>query len=283
MSNPKMIMKMRTFQWLRKLFCMTQPFSILVVIALWGLLLPASQQVVFAESSKSLLYPSGTWRYKMTVSVETPEGIKTGFAVREVTVELVPKLTPEMKPTTRIKGEAVVVDLGQRGVVFALLVGNTLGTDHAKFLPFHVFPFGKEPLSKEGIVYYRNLKAGPTDIDLQLLPTLVRFRNQSDPKTIENLIEVDVCPGHRGWPKVYCLKKDRFEEALGEGVQFKSATIEMTEESVTADVEKYLPWLPDYYNKMLDGQRYNKRGAQYPLANSLASGAFSVGVIKRGQ
>jgi hypothetical protein len=30
--------------------------------------------------------PSGTWRYKMTVEVETPEGIKSGLAVREVTI-----------------------------------------------------------------------------------------------------------------------------------------------------------------------------------------------------
>ena len=30
------------------------------------------------------MFPSGTWRYKMTVTVETPEGIKTGSAVREV-------------------------------------------------------------------------------------------------------------------------------------------------------------------------------------------------------
>jgi len=29
-------------------------------------------------------YVSGTWRYKMTVVVETPEGIKSGSAVREV-------------------------------------------------------------------------------------------------------------------------------------------------------------------------------------------------------
>jgi hypothetical protein len=27
---------------------------------------------------------AGSWRYKMTVEVETPEGLKTGSAVREV-------------------------------------------------------------------------------------------------------------------------------------------------------------------------------------------------------
>ena len=33
---------------------------------------------------------SYSWRYKMTVEIETPEGIKTGSAVREVTILFTP-------------------------------------------------------------------------------------------------------------------------------------------------------------------------------------------------
>jgi hypothetical protein len=40
-------------------------------------------------------YPHGTMRYKMTVTVETPEGIKTGFAVREVSMRRYPQILPE--------------------------------------------------------------------------------------------------------------------------------------------------------------------------------------------
>jgi hypothetical protein len=40
------------------------------------------------------VYPSGTLRYKMTVSVETPEGIKTGSAVREIYFYRTPQLVP---------------------------------------------------------------------------------------------------------------------------------------------------------------------------------------------
>ena len=29
-------------------------------------------------------FPSATWRYKITVEVETPEGLKTGTAVRQL-------------------------------------------------------------------------------------------------------------------------------------------------------------------------------------------------------
>src|SRR4051812_10059597 len=77
----------------------------------------------------NIAYPSGTWHYKMTVTVETPEGIKTGSAVRAVTVHLVPRLSLEVHPTIEVKGEAVAVDLGRRGVLFALMRGGLRGDD----------------------------------------------------------------------------------------------------------------------------------------------------------
>ena len=29
-------------------------------------------------------HPSGTWRYKVTVEIETPEGVKSGSAIRQL-------------------------------------------------------------------------------------------------------------------------------------------------------------------------------------------------------
>ncbi|PZP55643.1 MAG: hypothetical protein DI586_06155, partial [Micavibrio aeruginosavorus] len=43
-------------------------------------------------------YPSGTWRYKITINIDTPDGVKTGSAVREVTVSRGIALTPESGP-----------------------------------------------------------------------------------------------------------------------------------------------------------------------------------------
>lgn len=39
-----------------------------------------------------------------------------------------------------VKGEAIVVDLGQRGVLFALLRGQTLGSDYSKYVLFKAIP-----------------------------------------------------------------------------------------------------------------------------------------------
>lgn len=197
----------------------------------------------------NVAYPSGTWRYKITVEVETPEGIKTGSAVREVTVQLTPKITPETKPTTSLKGEAVVVDLGKRGVVFALLKGHRMGEDHGTFLPFYAFPFWAEWSSKDTIHYYRNLKAGPTEIEPDKYPLFVRFRDQKAPKTIENLYEVDWCLERH--TDGTCTKTgfhvvaDRFEDAFGEGVRLKSVTVEMTDAEITRQVKTFMPSYED--------------------------------------
>ena len=70
----------------------------------------------------NIAYPSATWRYKMTVTVETPEGIKTGSAVREVHVRTEPDILPEAATMHfSVKGEAVVVDLGHGKYLFAVM------------------------------------------------------------------------------------------------------------------------------------------------------------------
>lgn len=53
-------------------------------------------------------------RYKMTVEVETPQGIKTGDAVREVTHSTPPPIPMlgESRPTWSVAGEAVRAALG---------------------------------------------------------------------------------------------------------------------------------------------------------------------------
>ncbi|MCL8018139.1 hypothetical protein, partial [Streptomyces sp. AS02] len=57
----------------------------------------------------------------------------------------------------------------------------------------------------------------------------------------------------------------------------KDITIEMTDEPVTWEMSRHIPWLADYYNKRLDGQRFGTATTDHKLANSLSSGSFSTG------
>lgn len=64
-----------------------------------------------------------TYRYRLTVEVETPEGIKSGFSVIEVRTTMAGrvKLPDANALAIDFIGEAVTVDLGKRGLLFALL------------------------------------------------------------------------------------------------------------------------------------------------------------------
>lgn len=202
-----------------------------------------------------------TWNYKVTVNIDTPEGVKSGSAVREVSnyTNIASWINPDVASrSTSVKGEAVVIDLGKRGVVFALV-----GHDSYREL-YSAFPV-KAPASIEGTVYYDSLKPSTTAElkDVRARPKLVTFENLNDPKTIK--------PIYYG----------KMEGVLGEGVRLKSITVEITDEPVTWGIEKWLPWIPNYYNKRLDGNRYGTVKATNKTANALSAGAFSTGEMNK--
>jgi len=94
------------------------------------------------------------------------------------------------------------------------------------------------------------------DLDLSDLPLLVRFRDPQKPATVETVDPQDLA------------------KSFGQGVQLLKAQIEITQDPVAFGIVKILPWLPYYYNKMLDGERIERLCAQNHIANSLSSGAF---------
>ena len=70
-----------------------------------------------------------------------------------------------------------------------------------------------------------NEALGSKELALEKLPSLVTFRDISDPKTVVRLDPRDL------------------ESAFGPGVKLKSATIEITEEPITTGITTRLPWL----------------------------------------
>lgn len=228
-----------------------QKYRILIV----AFVVIVSAGIAFAMSNKPEIY---SFRYKMTVSVDTPEGIKTGSAVREVTVTIRPVPMDKRRPwrsSISVKGEAVIVDLGQRGLLFSLLDG-----DDAHYIIFKTFPYSKGGTTPEGAAYYAQLKAGPSVI--KQIPTMVTFKDIRDPKS------------------VMAVDRTNLAATFGAGITLKDVTIEMTDEDVTWGIEKYLGWLKQYYDQRLDGERFGTIESKYRLANSLSAGNFSSGVLK---
>lgn len=224
---------------------------------------------VNALGAKSDIFVSGKWRYRMTVAVETPEGLKTGSAVREVRVEKGLKLLPEMGASVELTGEAIVVDLGKRGVLFALI-----DEDAAWRIVFDLFPVQDlAPLTSEGIRYYSSLKNAKATLDPGRYPLLVRFRDLRDPTTVEALCSGEVMEKCK---KRY-LKRQviPIDEAFGKGVRIKEVVFEMTDDPVTSSgiIDK-LPWL-----EALQGGYLSPEEASTYAPVGLHSGYFKRGHV----
>lgn len=212
-------------------------------------------------------FPSGTWNYKITLTVQTPEGVMSGSSVRQVYVKSGPNILPQSTSTVRVRGEAVVVDLGKRGTLFGLLRSQT-SVDGASYVFFDSFPipdshgYGEGSTTPKGVRYYNQLKSGKADVQSRDMPMLVRFKDINNPKTVER------------------VDPSNLAATFGEGVKLVSATIEITDEPVTTGIENVLGWLGEYYNKRLDGDRFGYANAVNKTANSLSSGEFSTGGAK---
>ena len=185
-----------------------------------------------------------TIRYKMTVTVETPEGIKTGSTVREAVRHTEPSILPEQGGSTYniSKGEAVVIDLGQRGVLFGLLGGE----DEAK----QVF---KSLLKNNSPTHSVELKQ-------ENYPKFVRFKDVADPTSVEIIIGLGRCTDlATGVPSgTVCVTQDNFKEIYGMGVLLKSITLETSSEEITRIAGKYMPSYRDQalYMKWFNTLRY---------------------------
>lgn len=171
-----------------------------------------------------LLYPTYSWNEKMTVTVTTPDGDKTGSAVRSVTIVHTPAPLAEIGGREiTLKGEAVTVNLGDGKYLFALLgaPAGWAGSIYVENIPGAAKGFAD--MEKWG----RSLRGkGVFDIPEKSYPTLVTFKDVTDPESLE---------------------KVRFKDlsmTFGEGYELKSLTLEITNEVATlGQVEKVLGWI----------------------------------------
>lgn len=207
-------------------------------------LLVAGMAVAFAMNAKS--EPELQLRYKITINVETPEGIKSGSAVREVTIDTFKGFNPDKADfKADIYGEAVVVDLGEKGKLFALINTNS----YTEML--YAFPIVEEtaPLSPKGIEYYKNLKVGDTaKLENKIYwPKIVMFEDMNDASTVKILrrsLQDNTGP-------------ETLEEVLGKGVFVRDITIEITDEPITkTEILESLPKFDDKFWEWLKALKY---------------------------
>jgi hypothetical protein len=81
--------------------------------------------VAVALVAYGVAYPSATVRHRLTLEALVDGELKTGSSVREVTYSKQSRFAAQPELSIGYRGEAVVLDLGSRGTLFALLVADT--------------------------------------------------------------------------------------------------------------------------------------------------------------
>ena len=207
-----------------------------------------------AFAANQMAKPELDLRYKITVNVETPDGVKSGSAVREIVIDKLKGFNPDKADfNSDIYGEAVVVDLNDKKL-FGLLNWDAYNE------VFHAFSTLGAPLSEEGIAYYNNLPIGAQAKlkDKKKWPKFVTFEDMNDPMSVQ------------------AVDHDDLSETFGQGYTIKNIEIEITDQQINWNMPKILPWIEQYRNKLFDGRTIHLTNAENKLANSLGAGSFIV-------
>ncbi|MGB3469481.1 MAG: hypothetical protein WBA51_01500 [Erythrobacter sp.] len=169
------------------------------------------------------------YRFRMTVEVETPEGIKRGSSVYEVTAGLRKKILPDARGSkVTSKGEAVAVDIAPGQTLFALLKNSTPTGTMAELsmttLDTQFASHRKMVDTAEGLEV-RGTDGPPALVDPEFYPMLVTFGDLDDPTSVAR------------------VDPDDLAATFGEGVALKRITVQLTDDPVTTGIEERLGWL----------------------------------------
>jgi hypothetical protein len=193
--------------------------------------------------------PDATYRYKLTISIETPEGTKTGSNVVELDYYRTASGAPH-----RTYGQALVLDLGPRGVLAALLSQKAFLTqsrtsawveaDPGEIILSKCVGDGARALDRIDMVRQIEGSKDAYSLDPSELPDLIVFRNAKEPSSAAVTNSLD------------------FAATLGAGVRIQSATIQITHDPITRGVDELLPWVrhwtgtialpPNYWTGSID-------------------------------
>jgi hypothetical protein len=178
-------------------------------------------------------------RSRLTLVVDTPEGERSGSSVTQETISFPGGLTRAQGWAIwpELTGEAVVVDLGNRGILFSTFESRWSlsrgggGAYNAGMTPFpqkkFVDPHAITGSTEQYASYLDNLNRIKPEatLTLEALPVLVRFGDLNDPASVALVDPQDLAA------------------SFGPGVVLKSATIQVTADPITHGIESRLPWL----------------------------------------
>ncbi|WOE76093.1 hypothetical protein [Alterisphingorhabdus coralli] len=213
---------------------------------------------------------SESLRYRLTVEVDTPDGVKRGSSVVAVNVSQTGDDAWFVSPQARgvratMRGEAAAVDLPGGQVLFALL-RNQQSVDAGKWYAHNAVyapQFRGEYSGIHRTQYLKHRPGSSGELTDDARPMLVTFGDLSDPTSVM-LVDPDDLPA-----------------SFGEGVALKQITVAITKDPVTTGIEERLGWMDEFRKAHFDGtSTLSEDLTTSDIRAHLSSGNFSTEFAK---
>ena len=209
-----------------------------------------------------------TYRYRLTLNVNTPAGLRSGSSVVEVrtTQQGSWNIDSPGNVSTEVFGEAVAVELPNGQTLFVVNRsdwGSLLTEAYNASIPESEWAKDMRTRVKRAR-QYRGILIVPAwtgqianDPGRRVYPTLATFRDISDPATVEEVAYDDLAA------------------SFGPGYSLRSITVEVTNDPITTGIQARLPWLEDLRKRdaSLDGVK-RASVSDNLLSSNLGAGSF---------
>lgn len=226
--------------------------------------------VIAALSLAGCSAPPAEVHTRVTVEVQTPQGVRSGSSVWSRRI-WAPTVALASTYSTEFRGEAVAVDLPGGRTLFALV------KDQAAVAERHFADLGPTGLARDRVANVRaiakrvgetrQLPCEPVPEGLSVAlradprydcPLLVTFGDIADPKSVARVDPADLAT------------------TFGPGVTLRRISVAVTDDPVTTGIEKRFPWWENYRDRWFDGtSTVSQDMTTDRLSASLSAGSFS--------
>lgn len=223
--------------------------------------------------------PSETLRYRLTVEVETPDGVKSGYSVWEYTITDIK--IGFTRTQTDYEGEAVAVDLPNGQTLFALTVSEggfpeypqSVINEWLKTYPGYerdsettfltAFPGWTTAGTRWVVPRTRDTGCVPSQhCNDSNYPMLVTFGDINDPASVKK------------------VNPDDLASSFGAGYKLRSITVTATDEKVTTRIGEKLGWLKTHRGTLKPNPPKTMEDPSDPDLRLLDTGPFSTGLFQ---
>ena len=185
-----------------------------------------------------------SYRFRMTVEVDTPEGLRTGSSVYEATAGNRTAILPDMADRHKgLRGEAVAVDLPGGRTLFALLETPNWKRDDLTEMSMDALDpvYNNDWVESAERISDGSGVVSPAEVKPENYPYFVTFRNPQVPETVQRVDPANLT------------------KTFGDGVRLTRIWVELVDDPVTTGIGTRLRWL-NGGRRELRGRPFSSQG-----------------------